>query len=125
MHTYDVIMIGSGVAGLSVALEFGKRGRRVLVLERGTLASGATSRAAGLIGQMRSSSDAIHLLMDSIRIVREIEARTGMHVLYMSGYSAPDISARGLADSSLTLLRKPFSAGELSDAVRSALASTA
>ena len=51
--------------------------------------------------------------------------RTGMHVLYMSGYSAPDISARGLADSSLTLLRKPFSAGELSDAVRSALASTA
>ncbi|MEQ1730690.1 MAG: PAS domain S-box protein [Vicinamibacterales bacterium] len=48
--------------------------------------------------------------------------RSDMHVLFMSGYSGSEISARGLADSSLALLRKPFSAGELSDAVRSALA---
>ncbi len=47
--------------------------------------------------------------------------RTTMQVLFMSGYSGPEISARGLADSSIALLRKPFSAGELSDAVRSAL----
>ena len=85
MNTYDVTIIGSGVAGLSVALEFAKRGRRVLVLERNTLASGATSRAAGLIGQMRSTPDAIHLLMDSIRVVRDIEAETGIRVLEQTG----------------------------------------
>lgn len=85
MHTCDVIVIGSGVAGLSVAWEFAKRGRRVLVLERSALASGATSRAAGLIGQMRSTREAIHLLMDSIRIVRDLEAQTGIRVLEQTG----------------------------------------
>lgn len=83
--TYDIIVIGSGVAGLSVAMEFAKRKQRVLVLERHTLASGATSRAAGLIGQMRSTPDAIRLLMESIRIVREVEAQTGMRVLEQTG----------------------------------------
>ncbi|MCC6796432.1 MAG: FAD-binding oxidoreductase [Candidatus Hydrogenedentes bacterium] len=73
------------MAGLSVALELCKRNRRVLVLDRSSLASGATSRAAGLIGQMRSTRDAIHLLMESIRIVRGIETDTGIRVLEQTG----------------------------------------
>jgi predicted Rossmann fold flavoprotein len=32
---YDVIILGAGAAGLMCAIEAGKRGRRVLVLERG------------------------------------------------------------------------------------------
>ncbi len=34
-HKYDVIILGAGAAGLMCALEAGKRGRRVLLLERG------------------------------------------------------------------------------------------
>ncbi len=34
MHTYDTIVLGGGAAGLMCAAEAGKRGRRVLVLER-------------------------------------------------------------------------------------------
>ncbi|NUM53655.1 MAG: FAD-binding oxidoreductase [Candidatus Hydrogenedentes bacterium] len=83
--SFDIIVIGSGVAGLSVAMEFARRGKRALVIERGPLASGATSRAAGLIGQMRSTPDGIRLLMDSIRIIREVEAQTGMRVLEQTG----------------------------------------
>lgn len=33
-HTFDVIILGAGAAGLMCALEAGKRGRRVVVLER-------------------------------------------------------------------------------------------
>lgn len=34
-HSYDVIVLGAGAAGLMCAVEAGKRGRRVLVVERG------------------------------------------------------------------------------------------
>src|SRR5207245_9436078 len=34
MQKYDVIVLGAGAAGLMCAIEAGKRGRRVLVLER-------------------------------------------------------------------------------------------
>ncbi|HKP37300.1 MAG TPA: FAD-dependent oxidoreductase [Pyrinomonadaceae bacterium] len=33
MHEWDVIIIGAGAAGLFCAIEAGKRGRRVLVIE--------------------------------------------------------------------------------------------
>lgn len=34
MEKYDVIIIGAGAAGLMCAIEAGKRGRRVLIIER-------------------------------------------------------------------------------------------
>src|SRR5947207_14919037 len=34
MQSFDVIILGAGAAGLMCAIEAGKRGRRVLVLER-------------------------------------------------------------------------------------------
>ena len=33
MHEWDVIIIGAGAAGLFCAIEAGKRGRKVLVIE--------------------------------------------------------------------------------------------
>ena len=35
MQQWDVIVIGAGAAGLFCAIEAGKRGRRVLVLDNG------------------------------------------------------------------------------------------
>jgi len=84
-HQYDVIIIGSGMAGLSSAIHLANRGQRVVVLEQATLASGATSRASGLIGQMRSSSDATRLVMTSLRFIREVEARTDTQVFNQTG----------------------------------------
>src|SRR6202521_5459660 len=34
MHKFDVVVLGAGAAGLMCAMEAGKRGRRVAVLER-------------------------------------------------------------------------------------------
>ena len=35
MQQWDVIVVGAGAAGLMCAIEAGKRGRRVLVLDNG------------------------------------------------------------------------------------------
>lgn len=40
----DVVVVGSGIAGLSVAYELVKRGRSVIVLDRGGIGSGMTAR---------------------------------------------------------------------------------
>ena len=40
----DVIVVGAGIAGLSVAYELVSRGRSVVVLDRGMIGSGMTAR---------------------------------------------------------------------------------
>ena len=47
--TADVIVVGAGVQGGSVAFHLARRGVRVLVLERGTVAAGATGRSSGFV----------------------------------------------------------------------------
>lgn len=46
----DVLIIGGGIIGSSVAFELAKRGASVTVVERGELAQEASSAAAGMLG---------------------------------------------------------------------------
>lgn len=48
-ETADIIVIGAGVQGASVAFHLARRGVRVLVLERETVAAGATGRSSGFV----------------------------------------------------------------------------
>ena len=45
----DVIVIGAGVQGASLAYQLACRGARVVVVERSTVAAGATGRSSGLV----------------------------------------------------------------------------
>ena len=47
--TYDVIILGGGVNGLGTARDCAQRGLRVLLLEKGDLASGASGASSGMI----------------------------------------------------------------------------
>jgi len=47
--TADVIVIGAGVQGASLAFHLASRGASVIVLERSTVAAGATGRSSGLV----------------------------------------------------------------------------
>jgi sarcosine oxidase subunit beta len=47
--TADVIVVGAGVQGASLAFHLAARGADVLVLERSTAASGATGRSSGFV----------------------------------------------------------------------------
>lgn len=50
VHQAEVVVIGGGVIGGSIAYHLAKQGRRVLMLERGKIGSGASSAAAGMLG---------------------------------------------------------------------------
>ena len=45
-ETADVAIVGSGIAGLSCAYELSRLGQSALVLDRGALAGGMTSRTS-------------------------------------------------------------------------------
>jgi glycine/D-amino acid oxidase-like deaminating enzyme len=47
--TYDAIVIGAGVIGASTAYQLVRRGLKVLILERGSVGSGATGASSGLV----------------------------------------------------------------------------
>jgi sarcosine oxidase subunit beta len=49
VETADVIVIGAGVQGASLAFHLACRGAKVVVVERSTVAAGATGRSSGLV----------------------------------------------------------------------------
>ena len=57
----DVVIVGSGFAGLSAALETARAGARVAVLDGGPLGGGASSRSGGMVssGQKLVLSEAL------------------------------------------------------------------
>ena len=73
-----VVIIGGGIVGCSIAYHLTKLGwRDVVLLEQGSLSGGTTWHAAGLVGQLRSSSNLTQLIRYSARLYRELEAETG------------------------------------------------
>ncbi|HSG85086.1 MAG TPA: FAD-binding oxidoreductase [Candidatus Limnocylindrales bacterium] len=49
VETADVIIVGAGVQGASLAFHLAERGTSVVVLERGSVAAGATGRSSGFV----------------------------------------------------------------------------
>lgn len=84
-QSFDVIIIGGGVAGLSTAMQLSRRGARVLVLERERIGNGSTGRAAGLLGQLRGNAEHTRMLVDGLEIVRELEQATGVEIFVQTG----------------------------------------
>ncbi|NRB21032.1 MAG: FAD-dependent oxidoreductase [Rhodobacteraceae bacterium] len=74
-----VVIIGGGVIGCSVAYHLAKLGwQDVVLLERKQLTSGTTWHAAGLIGQLRASSNMTKLARYSAELYHGLEAETGV-----------------------------------------------
>jgi sarcosine dehydrogenase len=73
----EVIIVGGGIIGCSVAYHLAKRGVEVLLLEQEKFTSGSTWHAAGLVGQLRSNANITRLLGYSIELYDRLEAETG------------------------------------------------
>ena len=76
--TARVVVIGGGIIGTSVAYHLTQLGwRDVVLLEQGRLSGGTTWHAAGLVGQLRSSSNFTRLIRYSADLYSRLEALTG------------------------------------------------
>lgn len=74
----EIVVIGGGVVGVSVAYHLAQRGKTdVTVLERRALTEGSTWHAAGLVGQLRSSSSLTQLMRTSVQTYQTLEQVTG------------------------------------------------
>lgn len=68
--TADFVVVGAGIAGLSIAYELARAGREVVVLDRGPLGGGMTARTTGHL-----ASDLDDYYHELIRLRGEDEAR--------------------------------------------------
>ena len=74
-----VVIIGGGVIGCSVAYHLVKKGwKDVVLLERKQLTSGTTWHAAGLIAQLRATSNMTKLAKYSQELYGNLEEETGV-----------------------------------------------
>jgi sarcosine dehydrogenase len=76
-HSAQIIVVGGGIIGCSVAYHLAKRGLETLLLERHQLTSGSTWHAAGLVGQLRTNANITKLLGYSVELYQKLEEETG------------------------------------------------
>ena len=75
----QIVVIGGGIIGCSTAYHLARDHKAdVLLLEQGTLTSGSTWHAAGLVGQLRSSASITRVLKYSVDLYKGLEAETGL-----------------------------------------------
>jgi len=73
-----VVIAGGGIVGTSLAYHLAKLGwSDTVLLEQGSLSGGTTWHAAGLVGQLRSSSNLTQLIRYSADLYSRLEAETG------------------------------------------------
>ena len=69
----EIVIIGGGIYGANIAYHLAKYGRKdVVILEKGELASGESSHAAGLVTQFATSQAMLKFRMYSIELYSEL-----------------------------------------------------
>src|SRR3989449_808410 len=86
--TASAVIIGGGVVGCSIAYHLARRGLRdVVVLERETVGSGTTSKAAGGIRVQFSTETEIRFSLESIKVFERFQEEFGVNPGYTTiGY---------------------------------------
>ena len=75
----EIVIVGGGIVGVSVAYHLAKLGRKdILLFEQGSLTCGTTWHAAGLVGQMRPNRSMTRMSQYGIHLYSTLEAETGL-----------------------------------------------
>jgi len=82
-RTASVVIIGGGVVGCSIAYHLARRGQRdVVVLERETVGSGTTSKAAGGIRAQFPTETEVRFSLEAIGVFERFEEEFGVDIGY-------------------------------------------
>jgi sarcosine oxidase, subunit beta len=82
-RTASVVIVGGGVVGCSIAYHLAKRGQKdVVVLERESVGSGTTSKAAGGIRLQFSTEAEIRFSIEAVRVFDDFAAEFGVDIGY-------------------------------------------
>jgi sarcosine oxidase subunit beta len=83
----EVVVIGGGVIGTSIAFHLAEAGADVLLLERDSLGSGSSSKAAGGVRACFSDPVNVALGLRSLELLADFQARPGGQIdLHRNGY---------------------------------------
>ncbi len=87
MTTCDVMVIGAGIAGCTVACELAGAGARVVVAERGLVCSGSSGVNAGGIRQQFTQETSVRAGMETVRRLATFEEEFGIDPIFrQAGY---------------------------------------
>src|SRR5215210_754786 len=87
-RTAEVVIVGAGVVGCSIAYQLAKRGQRdVVIVERATIGAGSTSKAAGGIRAQFATELEIRFSLEGIDLFKRFEDEFGVDIGYVKdGY---------------------------------------
>ena len=78
VETADVVIVGGGVTGCSIAYHLAQRGvRDVVVLEKGVVASGATGKSSACVRQHYSTAETCRMVLQSLHFFERFAEHTG------------------------------------------------
>lgn len=86
MKTADIVIIGGGIIGTSIAYHLAQAGtKNVVLLEKNLIGSGSTGKAAGLTIHEWSTELDIRLVRGSLEIYKELIKGSGNELFHQSG----------------------------------------
>ena len=71
----EVVIIGGGVVGCSIAYHLAEKDIQVTLIERKSLTCGTTWHAAGLVGQLRATKNLIKMAKYSTNLYRALNEK--------------------------------------------------
>ncbi len=81
MNKYDVIIVGGGIIGNSIAWQLSKRGKKVAVLEKSDVASGAAGATDGVVGyHTKKPGPQLDLAVQSIEMFESLSEELGYDI---------------------------------------------
>ncbi|HEX7666792.1 MAG TPA: FAD-dependent oxidoreductase, partial [Polyangiaceae bacterium] len=82
----DIVIVGAGIMGLSIAYNLAKLGTtNVVVVDRGYLCGGASGRNGGGVRAQFSSEANIRLMQESIKMCRDFASEMKINVWFRQG----------------------------------------
>ncbi len=83
-RTADVVIVGGGVTGVSIAYHLGRLGvRNIVILERRFLGAGGTGRSVGIVRQLYPTPETTQMVLRSLSIFQSFGDSVGGHAGYV------------------------------------------